>query len=181
MDEAEALLTSALAMRRRVFEPGHPDLTESLGNVAYLLENLGRVVEAEPLHREFLASYRSLPAVHAAIGGAVRGLAANLGKQGKWREAETVLRDRLAAIEGLVPETDPEWYRTAARLGHVLSRGEDKEEAERLLTRGYDLCLEGRPQDSTMVAGWLAELLDGLGRKEEAAVWSARARPVVGQ
>lgn len=58
-DEAEPLLEQALAIRRRLLGPEHPDLAESLDQWAQLKRVRTRYEEAETLSREALAMRRS--------------------------------------------------------------------------------------------------------------------------
>jgi Flp pilus assembly protein TadD len=53
--EAEPLHRRALALRERVLGPDHPDVAQSISNLAVVLAALGRPAEAEPLHRRALA------------------------------------------------------------------------------------------------------------------------------
>jgi tetratricopeptide (TPR) repeat protein len=52
--EAEPLLRQALELRRAAREEDHPDVAQSLNNLAALLRDTGRHAEAEPLLRQAL-------------------------------------------------------------------------------------------------------------------------------
>jgi tetratricopeptide (TPR) repeat protein len=52
--EAEALYQRALKMREQVLGPQHPDVANSLNNLAWLYSALGKYAEAEPLYQRAL-------------------------------------------------------------------------------------------------------------------------------
>ncbi len=56
--EAKPLYLRSLAIREKALGPEHPDVAESLNNLAGLYDNQGRYAEAEPLHERPLASLR---------------------------------------------------------------------------------------------------------------------------
>jgi hypothetical protein len=67
---AEPFYRDALAMRRRLYPAaqypdGHPDLAQSLSNLAGVLDALGRPAAAEPFLRDALAMYRALTEEYA--------------------------------------------------------------------------------------------------------------------
>jgi len=53
--EAEPLYLEALEMRKRLFTGDHPDVAQSLNNLALFYHYQGRYSEAEPLYFEALA------------------------------------------------------------------------------------------------------------------------------
>src|SRR5262249_45271802 len=59
----------ALAMYRRLYpDRDHPHVAESLGNLAFVLDELGRKAEAEPRFRDALRMYARLAAAAPAAG-----------------------------------------------------------------------------------------------------------------
>ncbi|TRU11576.1 MAG: tetratricopeptide repeat protein, partial [Microcystis aeruginosa Ma_MB_F_20061100_S19] len=50
--EAEPLYLEALDLRKQLLGDNHPDVAQSLNNLAYLYQSQGRYKEAEPLYRE---------------------------------------------------------------------------------------------------------------------------------
>ncbi len=60
-DESVVLLDSALTLRRRIFEPPHPDLAEGLFLLAQARDNMGTFEAAEALLREAIAMWHQLP------------------------------------------------------------------------------------------------------------------------
>jgi tetratricopeptide (TPR) repeat protein len=52
--EAEPLYQQALALRQKLLGDDHPDVAESLNNLAGLYESQGKYKEAEPLYQQAL-------------------------------------------------------------------------------------------------------------------------------
>ena len=67
-DEAEPLYQRALAIREKALGPDHPDVAESLNNLAELYSNQGKYAEAEPLYKRALAIDENLPLLDWSIG-----------------------------------------------------------------------------------------------------------------
>jgi tetratricopeptide (TPR) repeat protein len=53
--EAEPLYLEALDLRKQLLGDNHPDVAQSLNNLAYLYQSQGRYPEAEPLYLQALA------------------------------------------------------------------------------------------------------------------------------
>jgi serine/threonine protein kinase/tetratricopeptide (TPR) repeat protein len=106
LEEAEPYLRSTLSERRKVLDPDHPLVGESLNNLAVLLDDLGRTEEAEALYREALVS------IEAAFGetsehlsGILGNLAMILGQKGDTSQAESLFRRALTIdLERLGPD-----------------------------------------------------------------------------
>ncbi len=89
-DEAEPLLTSALATRRQRFDPRHLAVAESLDHVGALYSRQGKYEDAEPLLQQALEIRRgSLAPDHPDLGVSLRNLAANYRLRGKYDAAYT--------------------------------------------------------------------------------------------
>jgi tetratricopeptide (TPR) repeat protein/tRNA A-37 threonylcarbamoyl transferase component Bud32 len=99
LEEAESMLSSALAIRRRVLGK-HPDVAETLNTLGRTLQKLGRSDEAEQCHREALAINRELlgPDHHDTLSSLLN-LALILRYRDQLDEVEQLLREVLAAFE----------------------------------------------------------------------------------
>ncbi len=53
--EAISMAEQLLALREKTLGPDHPDVAQSLNNLAFLYEDQGRYAEAEPLYKRALA------------------------------------------------------------------------------------------------------------------------------
>ena len=92
-------------MRKRLFKGDHPDVANSLNNLAVLLQAQGKLADAEPLLRDALdmtqAAVQGRPPRRGPQpeqpGGPVQG-------QGKLADAEPLLQDALAMQRRLTAE-----------------------------------------------------------------------------
>ena len=103
-------------------------------NVAIMLEEVGRLAEAEELKREVLAAERKKggargPNTLIALGN----LALNLMQQGKLAEAEPLFRESLEARRATFGDNDQDTLSAVGNLGRVLQEQGKLEEAEPLL------------------------------------------------
>ena len=161
------------------------DLTNDLAD---LLDQTGRGPEAEPLFRAGLDGVRQrFGADDPRTAGilAVRGL--SLVRQGKWAEAEPILRECLAIREKVQPD---EWttFNTRSLLGGSLLGRKAYAEAEPLIVSGYEglkareakIPPAGKPR-FTDAAERVVNLYEEWGKKEKAAEWRTKlAKPTDG-
>ena len=111
---------------------------------------------------------------------AVRGL--SLVRQGKWAEAEAVLRECLAIREKVQPD---EWttFNTRSLLGGSLLGQKKYAEAEPLIVSGYEgmkaraarIPPPGRPR-FTEAAERVVRLYEEWGQKDKAAEWRTKLK-----
>ena len=95
---SDADLRAEVATCREILGVKHPTTLKLINNMAMLLHDQGKLVEAEPLHREALAGWREvLGDKHPVTLRSINNLALLLGDQGKLAEAEPLLREALAA------------------------------------------------------------------------------------
>jgi serine/threonine protein kinase/tetratricopeptide (TPR) repeat protein len=97
LEQASAMHTEALAIRKRKFGNEHPDVAHSLNEVALVLEYQNKLPEAETMHREALAMRRKLLGnEHPDVAESMNNLASVFHGRGKLAEAETMHREVLA-------------------------------------------------------------------------------------
>jgi serine/threonine-protein kinase len=183
--EAEPLFRQTLEGYRQIQGPDGAltlDLTLDLAN---LLDQAGRDPEAELLFRVGLeAARKRFGADDPRTAGilAVRGL--SLVRQGKWAEAEPVLRECLAIRERSQPD---EWstFNTRSLLGGSLLGQKKYAEAEPLIVSGYEgmrarearIPPPGRPR-LTEAFERVLKLYEAWGQPDKVAEWRARlAKP----
>jgi CHAT domain-containing protein len=110
LPQAEESSRQLVALFRELYPAGHPDLANSLNNLALILQGQGRPAAAEPLYREALTMYKRLypeaefPAGHPLLAGGLHNLAGVLEAQGRASEAEPYYRDALAMFKRVYPE-----------------------------------------------------------------------------
>ena len=96
--EAALLLERALAICERIFGPDHPDVAQSLSNLATVYRKQGRYAEAQPPHERALAiRERAFGPNHPNVAESVHELAVLYWNQGRYAEAEP-LHERALAI-----------------------------------------------------------------------------------
>jgi serine/threonine-protein kinase len=182
--KAEPLFREALEGYRKT--EGHEALTLDLTkDLASLLERTGRGTLAEPLFRDALeqARVRFGPA-NPQTAGIMASWGLSLIQQGKWTEAEPVLRESLAIRERNEPDEWPT-FNTRSLLGGSLLGQKKYAEAEPLILSGYEgmkarearIPPPGKPR-LTEAADRVVKLYEAWGKEDKAAEWRARlARP----
>ncbi|MEN8447018.1 MAG: toll/interleukin-1 receptor domain-containing protein, partial [Cyanobacteria bacterium J06555_13] len=92
--DAEPLYINALAMYKRLLGDEHPDVANSLNNLALLYDNQGRYSDAEPLYIDALAMYkRLLGDEHPDVALSLNNLAVLYDNQGRYSDAEPLYID----------------------------------------------------------------------------------------
>ncbi|MBX7103375.1 MAG: serine/threonine-protein kinase [Gemmataceae bacterium] len=177
--EAEQTLRNAVTIARKT-SPANTKTLGCLGNLSFVLEDRGKLTDAETIHREFLEiqsriSGPNSPPMMAGLGR----LAANLQKQNRTTDAEICWRECLALREKFEPD---HWatFNTKSIIGGLLIEQKKYAEAEPLLVSGYEGLkkrAEKIPPANRVGLGKAVErlvrLYDETGRPEESAKWRA--------
>ena len=177
--KAEPLDRRALAIREQQLDSGHPDVAQSLNDLALLLYYQGKYTEAEPLHRRALDIYeKQLDSGHLDVAESLNNLAMLLKAQGKYTEAEPLHRRALKIKEQQLGTEHPSVATSLNNLA-VLYRNQGKySEAEPLCRRALkikELHLEpDHPSIATSLNN-LAMLLKAQGKYSEAEPLYRRA------
>lgn len=112
--DAVPVLEQSLAKSRKLYPPerypaGHPDLFQSLNNLAFLLDAGGESEKAEPIFRQALAMNRKLypagryPAGHPSLAASLNNLGGLLDSRGELSRAEHFYSEALAMRRKLYP------------------------------------------------------------------------------
>ncbi len=106
--EAEPLHKRALAIFEKALGPKHPDVAQSLNNLAGLYRaQEGKYGEAEPLYQQALANReKALGPEHPDVAQGLENYAALLRKTGRSAEA-TRMEARAKAIQAKHAEENP--------------------------------------------------------------------------
>lgn len=133
-EEADTMLGRALDLRRALYGPRvHPEVAESLHNLANLRQDQGRYPEAADLYRQALAQRRSLLGPrHLAIVTSLRGLANALRGQGAYDESAQGYGEAMALLRELSAEESADAAETLNDHAMLLHDRADLEGAERL-------------------------------------------------
>ncbi|MDJ0705670.1 MAG: tetratricopeptide repeat protein [Leptolyngbyaceae cyanobacterium MO_188.B28] len=95
--EAIERAEEALMLQRQLHGDVHPDVAESMNNLAVLYQDQGRYDEAEPLYEDALALRRQLHGdAHPAVANSMNNLAMLYRAQGRYDEAEPLYEEALA-------------------------------------------------------------------------------------
>ncbi|MDN5872639.1 MAG: tetratricopeptide repeat protein, partial [Nitrococcus sp.] len=129
---AESAFDEALDIRKRHLPRDHPDVGQSLNNLATLYHSQGRYEEAEPLYRRALAIREAaLGPDHPDVATSLNNLALLYQAQGRYEEAEPLYRRMLAILERALPPNHPYRAVGAKNYAELLRKlGRDKEAAQ---------------------------------------------------
>ncbi|NES78539.1 MULTISPECIES: tetratricopeptide repeat protein [unclassified Okeania] len=98
--DAEPLLHSALAINEKALGTDHPDIEDSLNNLAALYYSQGKYTKAEPiLQRVLTINEKALGTDHPHIVHSLYNLAQIYSEQGRYAEAELLLERALTINE----------------------------------------------------------------------------------
>ena len=134
-EEAEPLLVSALATRRELFGEAHPDVADSLQDLAYLKLDQSEYAEAGRLYREALRMHRELPDQESQVAVDLNGLAMVLFEMGDFESAEPLQREALELRRELDGEEGRLFSTVLNDLAIILEAKGEFEEAEDLYRR----------------------------------------------
>jgi serine/threonine-protein kinase len=156
--EAEPLLDESLALRVTALGDDHPDVDESLTELATLYRATDRRELAERNYRQVLERQRARHGPeHTVVATAMTSLAAALETNDA--ENEQLLREALAMRRRLVGDDHMDIAHSLNNLGALLNLKGKPAEAEPLLRESLELCRKLRPGDHPIVA----HVLDTLG------------------
>ena len=160
--EAELLLKRSLALRKRRLGPNHPDVAQSLNNIAILLCNQGKYIEAEPLYRRALEiDKKALSSDHPDVASILSNLAVLLDIQGKYAEAEPLYRRALEIWEKKFGPEHPDVAGSLNNLATLYSKQGKYTKAEPLYRRALKIWIKVLGSDHPDVAknmnnlGWV--------------------------
>jgi tetratricopeptide (TPR) repeat protein len=145
----------ALALRRRLLGPDHPDTLIAMSELSNTLEGLGRPAEAEALDRERLAAYRRVHGPdHPDTLIAMGSLAYTLGELGRYGEAEELQRECLTASRRVNGPEHPDTLTAMSNLVSTLRGLGRYAEAEELSRQCLAVRrrLEGPEHPDTLIA-----------------------------
>ncbi|RWA14269.1 hypothetical protein EKO27_g835 [Xylaria grammica] len=168
--------------------PGHADSGLSLkhyvaGNLASLLQSLGRYKEAETLHRRALEGRElGLAKDHSDTLTSLENLALSLQGLGKYEEAETLHRQVLKRREEVLGKNHWDTLTSLNNLASVLcdlGRHEDAEASHRLALEGRETVLGKIHPDTLTSLNNLASVLSVLGKHKEAETLRGRSNEII--
>ncbi len=121
LDRATAPQEEALAIRRRELGVDHPDTLNSINKKGMLLQEQGRLADAEAYFRESLDGRRRLLGdEHRDTISSVSNMGLFLQIQGKSKEAEPYCREALEKFRRLLGDADPNTLNAIQNMGFLL-------------------------------------------------------------
>lgn len=141
---AERYYRESLAVRRRVFGPGHPDEVGTLVNLGVNAAAAGRFSDALAWADTVIARIRpgGLPPDHALAAAARTVRGRGLNGLRRWAEAEVALRTALAIRRTTLPPGHPSLAFTLIALGETLEGLGRRGEATGLVAEAHRILLE---------------------------------------
>jgi tetratricopeptide (TPR) repeat protein len=173
LQEAERLDRESLAMLGRLGETEGKNAAQVKGDLARVLQGLGKGAEAEALYREVLVIERRLEGDRGpGVAVTLNNLGVLLGQRGDWAGAEPLHREALDIVRAVSGPEHPDVAAGMNTLGGVLEAKGDLAGAERLYRESLDMrrrLLGPEHPDTTRSMYALAYLLRAKGDHEGAA------------
>jgi len=150
---SEGLLRRALEIREASFGPAHPSVLEGRINLAIAVSQLGRQDEAvELLKAAEQQAERAEPTIRVELLVMLSGVRS---EQGRFDEADAVLRRALAEARAAWPADDPRGLQVLANLSNTANRRGRHAEAEQLAREGLQAVAGSSREAMGMVEGYL--------------------------
>jgi tetratricopeptide (TPR) repeat protein len=120
------LYEQSLAIKENTLGPNHPDVAQSLNNLAALYSNQGRYADAEPLYQRSLAMReKAFGPDHLHVAESLNNIAALDYKQGRYADAEPYDQRALAIRERTLGPNHPDVTQSLNNLAE-LYRAQDR-------------------------------------------------------
>ena len=125
---------------REIARRDHPDLGQSLNNLATNYEKQDRHADSEPLFKRSLAIYqKTLGPEHPAVATLLNNLGQVAKVQGRYHEAEPLIKRSLAIREKVLVTDHPDVARSLNNLADLYERQGRYAEAEPLYQRALSI------------------------------------------
>jgi len=171
-DKAKPLYERTLAIRERILDKEHPDVAESLNNLAGLHQTQGNYEQAKPLHeRALVIREKILGQEHPKVAESLNNLAVLHYTQGNYEQAKPLFERALAIDEKMLGKEHPN---VAIRLNNLAALHESQgnyEQAKPLYERALAIDEKMLGKEHPNVAGDLnnlASLHQAQGNYEQA-------------
>ncbi|NER79077.1 MAG: tetratricopeptide repeat-containing protein, partial [Leptolyngbya sp. SIO1D8] len=171
-EAAEPLCIQVLEMNQQLLGQSHPQVADSLNNLAALYSTQGRYKEAEPLYQQALEmNQQFLGKNHSQIAHSLDSLAELYRVQGRYEEAEPLFIQALEMRQQLLGKSHPNVAHSLDSLALLYESQRRYEEAEPLFIQALEMFRQHLGQSHPNVAGSLnnlALLYKSQGRYEAA-------------
>ena len=181
--EAERALNRALAIRKKVLGPEHPDVAQSLNNLAVLYNCQGEYAEAEPFCQRALEILEKvLGPEHTDVATSLNILAELYREQGRYVEAEPLYQRALTIREKVLGPEHPDVATSLNNLAVFYDKHAKYQMAEPLYWRAFEISIRmlGSEHPKT-VSGLsnLAQLYRAQGKYTESELLQRRALEIL--
>jgi len=172
-NEADALLEEALTVTRKLQGDHRTLIARFLFHLGHARWVQGKTGEGEKLFIESIAGLREVddPEMLAWALGEFGHL---LTKEGRFANAEEAIREDLSIQRGLYPEDNAYLMYTFLDLARILTIEGKLTEAESAARSAIDIQSK-RPPGERAQSVWIGEILEEMGRLEEAERWYRKA------
>jgi CHAT domain-containing protein/tetratricopeptide (TPR) repeat protein len=170
--DAISIAREVLQIREKALGPDHPEVAESLTNLAVLYHRWGRYAEAEPLYKRSLAiKEKALRPDNAAVAISLDNLGALYDTEGRFAQAEPLLKRGLEIRERFLRPDDPDLAPSLNNLASFYYSQGRYAEAEPLYKRSlaiWESALGAEHPNVAVSVDNLAKLYRTQGRYAEA-------------
>jgi tetratricopeptide (TPR) repeat protein/transcriptional regulator with XRE-family HTH domain len=157
--QAKPLISKALAMRKSLLGPDHPEVADELANLAVLYDRLGQYDRAGSLYQRALAiCERSLEPDHPQLAVSLTNLAHWYMEQASWADAEELCRRALSIQEKKMGPDHPQVANSLTTLANIYRRQQKQAEAEPLFQQALAIREKAYEPESIEVAASLTNL-----------------------
>jgi tetratricopeptide (TPR) repeat protein len=133
--DAKKWLGRALEIRERLLGEGHPQVAETLNDLALAYSMEGRFDTARGLYRRALAILEAQPDAKGTLAAVLNNLGKMEGQEGRLKEAEGILRRSVRESERVFGERHANTAAGLVSLAEVLRLRHHYREAEEVLHR----------------------------------------------
>ena len=138
--EVEPFFQRSLEIRKAVLGEGHPDVAQSLGNLAVLYETQHQYAQAEPLYERALAIREKVfGREHPKVALDLSNLADLYCKEGRHAEAQLLHQKALKIRERVFGPEHPDVAQSLNNLATLYQTLGNNTEAERLYQRAFQI------------------------------------------
>jgi CHAT domain-containing protein/tetratricopeptide (TPR) repeat protein len=151
--DAESLYQRSLAIREKALGRDHPDVANSLSNLALLYGRQERYTDAEPLYQRSLAiREKALGRDHPSVAISLNNLAALYQDQGRYADAEPLYQRALAITETALGRVHPNVATALNNLANLYHNQGRYADAEPLYKRALAIDEKALGRDHPAVA-----------------------------
>ncbi len=168
-----------MEIEEEILGPNHPDVAQSLNNIALIYKIQGQYTEVEPLYKRAISIWiKSLGPDHPRVATGLNNLATFYKTQGRYQDAELIFKQALSIREKSLGPEHPDVAASLNNLGLLYKMQGRYSEAELLYKRSLSIWEKSKGSDHPDLASGLnnlASLYQTQGRYTEAEPLFQRA------